>query len=53
VDDGSSASEVSDNETDDESEPLTTNVCSDCTTNSPYFYIVVSSISRAWNGLVW
>jgi len=30
VDDVSSVSEVSDNDTDDDSEPMTTNMCSDC-----------------------
>jgi len=32
VDDMSSVSEVSDNETDDDAEPMSTNACSDCHT---------------------
>jgi len=34
VDDVSSVSEVSENETDDDSEPMSTNTCSDCRSTS-------------------
>ena len=34
VDEVSSVSEVSDNETDDDGEPMSTNVCSECHTSS-------------------
>jgi len=52
VDDVSSVSEVSDNDTDDDSEPMSTNTCSDChaTSELTALCLVISKLqSVCWH----